>query len=71
MREAIEFYQWCDEPIFDANGNYICRRVTSQAPNYDSYLVKDENNLHVFKKGVFPSIEDVYDFWIKYYNNEY
>lgn len=71
MREAIEFYKWCDEPIFDENCNYVCRRVTSQAPEYNSYLVKDENNHHVWPKGEFPSIEEIYGYWIKYYNNEY
>lgn len=68
MIDAIEFFKWCNTPIYRARENSLyVLRVIPQFPEYDSYLVIDETGEPVFPRGVFLSAEEVYEYWDSYH----
>lgn len=67
---AIEFFQWCDARIYRADGDLgFNRRVHSQYPEYNLYLIIDEKGytleFEYGEHGRFLTIEQVFEEFLK------
>lgn len=66
---AIEFLKWCNTPIFRSKGQLsFHKRATLQHADYDSYFVINDKGQSVFNEGVFPTTEELYDYYLKVNN---
>lgn len=66
VADMVEFYEWCNYPIYRAAGELGFRkRVNAQYPEYDSYVIIDERGLSIHPKGIFLTIEQVIELWMK------
>lgn len=64
MNEAIEFFKWCNTPMFWEDLNlrpYF--RVIPQFPMYEVYIIIDEHGKKITPAGVYLTIEEVYEYW--------
>lgn len=73
MKEAIEFLKWCDTPMYRAVNELSFRpRCICQFPDYDVYMVIDENgnNVFAYTEKLFLTAEELYNYWLKQRQNE-
>ena len=64
--EAIEFLKWCDTPMYRAANELSFRlRCIPQFPDYDVYMVIDENGRNVleYTEKPFLTAEELYNYW--------
>jgi hypothetical protein len=61
---AIEFFQWCNAPVFRPDGNLRhATRVIAQFPEYDTFAVLDDQGRYGGDK--YFTAQEVFDLWAK------
>ena len=64
MQDMIEFYEWCNFPIYRASGDLgFNKRVQPQFPDYNTYVIIDEKGCSIKPKGVFLTTEELIEIW--------
>jgi hypothetical protein len=59
-----DFLKWCNTPICSKSGGFgYTKRVTAQAPDYDSYSIIDETGDSLLPDGTWLSAEELYEYW--------
>lgn len=68
MENAIEFFKWCNTPIYRASGELGFKLIVQpQYPEYNTYIVLDEDGYSVFKDNLL-SAEQLYEYWVEITN---
>ena len=63
-QDVIEFYEWCNFPIYRESGNLgFNKRVIPQFPDYNTYIIIDGTGNSIYPKGVFITTEQLIEIW--------
>lgn len=64
LEDMIAFTEWCNHPVYRLSGDLAFKkRVTPQFPEYNTYMVNDENGKSIFPKGKFLTTEELIELW--------
>lgn len=64
LEDIIAFTEWCNHPVYRLSGDLAFKkRVTPQFPEYNTYMVNDENGKSIFPSGKFLTTEELIELW--------
>lgn len=70
MNNAIEFFKWCNEPIYLKKGTISHEsRVVPQQPDFEYFQIIDENGKNSLGRGKYLTAEELYDYWLQNVKN--